>query len=987
MGPLFLYNRVLHLMLFGILLVQNLSVTAQCPNLITNGDFSAGASSWTHSYPSSPISGPIFYTNFLEIWVDNDGSLHPGNVFLKNTTSFTLTNGGVYAFAVKMKRTNDIISACNFKWVILNSANAIVLTLGNTYTTGGNGASGAVTIPNGVLTNYKYCFTSNLPTGSYQLALTWESFEDGMGRDVIIDDIVLNEFKVDIQATGNIGCGQPTAQLSIPVCPDVASIVWTGPGITSGQGTSNIVVNTGGAYQVVVTGSTSSCSGTATYTVTQNGSGPLLNASCTHVDASCSNGNVGSATAVPSGGTAPYSFQWSTTPVQTTATASNLSPGTYSCVVTDINGCQDTVTATILSLSPNNTITPSLINVNCFGEANGSASLSVSGGSPPFTFSWNTTPVQTTATASGLSAGQYTCTITDALGCPYIKIITITEPPALLAQTMQKDIRCNGEKNGEASVLISGGVSPYTYTWSPVNSTTNSINGLAAGTYTCTITDAHSCNIIKPFTITEPAVLTANPSQNNVVCYGGATGSASVLVSGGVSPYTYNWQPAGGTGANASSLTAGTYTCTLTDANNCLITKTVTITEPPALAITSTIPSLPCHNSTGTASVNVSGGVPPYTYVWLPSGGIAATSGSLSAGSYTCTIIDSMHCTDKAVIVITAPSLLHLSLNGPSGICKGSSATVTVSASGGTPAYTYSWNGSPYNSITQQVIYPMKDTLIIVELKDNNNCTFSDSVLITIKEKPLIQFGQKDSGCVALSVTFNNTSTGASSYLWNFGDGTTSTLPQPVHVYNTPGWYHVSLVGDNGGCKDSLLINRCIHAFPLAYAAISAQSETVSEINPEIQFINSSQGQDECWLSFGDGASVNSCGNVSHSYQSPGVYTVTLIASNQYHCNDTATLQVRVTEESTLYVPNAFSPNQDKINDIFFAYGTNIFSFEMRIFDRWGLEIFSTKNLAEGWNGTYGGSEAQEDVYIYSLKYKDIENKPYSKRGAFTLIR
>jgi SprB repeat/Secretion system C-terminal sorting domain len=333
-----------------------------------------------------------------------------------------------------------------------------------------------------------------------------------------------------------------------------------------------------GTYSVTITDA-NSCTKTITNIVVGAPSATLSGTPSTTA-VSCFGGSNGTATIVASGGTSGYTYSWSPSG-GTAATASGLTAGSYTCTVTDANGCTTTQSFTIsqpvaLVASP-----ASQTNVSCNGGSNGSATVTPSGGVGGYTYSWSPSG-GTAATASGLTAGSYTCTVTDANSCTTTQSFTISQPAALVASAAsQTNVSCNTGSNGAASVSVAGGTSGYTYSWSPSGGTAATATGLSAGTYTCTVTDANSCTATKTFTITQPAALVASAaSQTNVACNGGSNGAVSVSVAGGTSGYTYSWSPSGGTAATASGLTAGSYICTVTDANSCTTTQSFTITEP-----------------------------------------------------------------------------------------------------------------------------------------------------------------------------------------------------------------------------------------------------------------------------------------------------------------------------------------------------------------------------------------------------------------------
>ena len=185
----------------------------------------------------------------------------------------------------------------------------------------------------------------------------------------------------------------------------------------------------------------------------------------------------------------------------------------------------------------------------CNGGSTGTASVSVSGGTPGYTYLWSPSG-GTAATATGLAIGSYSCLITDAKGCILTKNFTLNQPATLTATTSQTNATCTVP--GQATVTASGGTAPYTYSWAPSGGNAATATGLVAGNYSCLITDANGCAITKNFTITGAITITATTSQVNILCNGGNTGSASVVPTGGIAPYTYTWSPSGGTAATLS---------------------------------------------------------------------------------------------------------------------------------------------------------------------------------------------------------------------------------------------------------------------------------------------------------------------------------------------------------------------------------------------------------------------------------------------------
>ena len=324
-----------------------------------------------------------------------------------------------------------------------------------------------------------------------------------------------------------------------------------------------------GIYSVVVTDA-NGCSAVTTVSVSQTGNVPSTTAATTNT-VSCFGGSNGSATATPSGGTPGYTYIWNTTPVQNTQTASNLSSGTYSVVVTDVNGCTATSIVAITQAA-SITLTANLTNsISCNGNSNGSSSAIASGGTPSYTYSWNTSPIQNTQIATGLSAGNYNVTVTDANGCTKFTSVTITQPQALSISTTPTNVTCNGGSNGSATVGVTNGTSPYTYIWNTAPAQhTQTATGLSSGTYSITITDANGCTKQSIVLISQPPPITLFVSGNDTICKG-YKATLTATVNGGTPVYTYTWNPVSQNGSSivVTPTTSSNYSVEVTDANGC----------------------------------------------------------------------------------------------------------------------------------------------------------------------------------------------------------------------------------------------------------------------------------------------------------------------------------------------------------------------------------------------------------------------------------
>ncbi|PCH94898.1 MAG: hypothetical protein COB85_05095, partial [Bacteroidetes bacterium] len=523
-----------------------------------------------------------------------------------------------------------------------------------------------------------------LCVGSYIVLIT-----DGIGAtassSVTISDPGVFSINITTAASCDSLKGSAVATATSTSPPFTYS--WNDPSIQTTQTATGL--SSGSTYMVTITdagGCTNSSSiSIPTYypvSVTATGSNP-----------SACGGTDGSATASAVNGTSPYVYSWTTSPIQTNLSAIGLSAGNYTVQVIDNNGCNSSAVVTISD--------PGASVLNMTGtdpssctNSDGTVTATPSGGTSPFTYAWNDPGTQTTQTATALGGGTYNVTVTDAGGCVSLGSNTITAPGAPSVSTSGNNPSC-GTSDGTATATASGGSGSYTYAWNDPNSQNSAVaTGLGGGIFTVTVTDGTGCTAISSVTLSAPSAPTATVVGTDPSSCGASDGSASSTGTGGSTPYTYAWS-SGGSSAIESNLSAGSYSVTISDANNCSGTASVILTDPGAPTISITASDANCTASDGSASAFPNGGTSPYTYSWNdPGNQTAAIATGLAGGGYTVTVIDANGCSAIATITVgisgTGPALA-LSSNGVTCF-GGSNGSAAVTATGGTGTYTYNWS-------------------------------------------------------------------------------------------------------------------------------------------------------------------------------------------------------------------------------------------------------------------------------------------------------
>jgi hypothetical protein len=486
--------------------------------------------------------------------------------------------------------------------------------------------------------------------------------------------------------------------------------------------------------------------------------------------------------------------------------------GTYYIKGSDpVTGCYDIKPVTVTSnTSP--TVTTTQVNVACFGGTSGSATAIPAGGTGVYTYSWNTIPVQTSVTATGLAAGTYIVTVFDGSGCSATASTTITEPAAALsgAITLQSNVTIPGGNDGSVTVAGSGGISPYQY---KIGSGAYQVSGtfgtLMAGSYTITVQDINLCTFDVLVTITQPAATLSGSisSQTNVACFGTSTGSVTVIGSGGVAPYEYSlnagtYQASGTFG----SLAVGTYIITVRDAVLNTFDVSVIITQPASSlgGLRTSQTNVICFGSnTGSVTVTGSGGIVPYQYkMGTGSYQASGTFGTLTAGSYIVTVQDANLCTFDVVVIITQPlEALTGSITTQTNVSCNTSinGSVTIAGSGGIAPYSYSLNGGA--SQTSGIFNGLAAATYAITVTDANLCTTIVSATITEPEVLSISSTKTDASCPGVSDgSITLTITGGTqpySVIWSDGILTKDRLTIPDGTYSV-------VVTDKNGCASSL---------------------------------------------------------------------------------------------------------------------------------------------------------------------------------------
>ncbi len=712
----------------------------------------------------------------------------------------------------------------------------------------------------------------------------------------------------------------------------------------------------------------------------------------------CNGAATGGATVALIGGTAPYTYSWSNGP--TTAAVTGLSAMTYTAQVTDTYGCK--ATATVTPTQPTAlALTVSGVAATCKGLCNGQLLCIPAGGVTPYTYSWAGSCAN--ASCSNVCAGTYTLTVTDANACTATANATVAEPAAALSLTKGAvNSHCN-QPDGRDSVIVSGGSPAYTYSWSPGGATTATATNLTPGMYTVAVTDSHLCLLIDSLAVPNTPGLTASISGTApVTCFRGNNGSATAAATGAVGAITYSWSPIGGTAATAVGLPAGSFICQITDAVGCTDHAVALILQPTQVNVTPMASATICISQSIPLTATGSGGTPVYTYSWSnPGGPVTSPVSPAVTTTYTVICTDANGCNSLSqLLTILVRPPLQVSVSATDSVCTGSSANLTATGGGGDGTYTYTWTpvgGLSNPSIANPVATPVATTIYTVYVNDGcGTPPDSNTVKVVLYPVPVPVFTSNDTGgCAPVCMKFSDASfPKCQSAIWTFGDGNTGIGCDSIHhCYTAAGTYTVKInITDIHNCKGAATRANYIHVFPLPVAQYTAAPQPTTMLSPQITFGDSSKGAvSRNWYFTELPGAGDTVANPQYTYPDTGCYKVTLAVQNIFGCVDTARGPVCISPLFTFYIPNAFTPNGDGLNDIWLpgSEDADPNHYEVSVFDRWGNRVFYSTSLAKGWDGKANGGPAiaQEDTYVYQIFVRDFKGTKYTYRGIVNLVK
>lgn len=736
-----------------------------------------------------------------------------------------------------------------------------------------------------------------------------------------------------------------------------ATYAWSNS-VNTAANTVSPTTNT--TYTVTVTDA-NSCTASSTATVNTL---PAPSGSITPSQGICAGNSI---TLNVTGG---VSYVWSTGSTNNFTTVSPASATTYSVTGTDANGCTFSLSTTIsVNPLPVASITPNSPTI-CAGN---STTLTASGAP---SFAWSTTATSASITVSPTTTTVYSVTVTDANNCSATANATVNVNALPTPNiTPSNPAICIGASQ---TLAASGGTQ---YQWSNFATTSSTIvTPTTNTTYSVTVTDANNCSASTSTIVTVNSLPTPSvtPAVSNI-CGGQPV---NLVATGGTN---YAWSN-GGTNANntVTPTATTTYVVTVTDANGCSATASADVNISVFITLTKTVVNVSCAGgSDGAVFPVATGGQNPYTFLWSNTSTTQSIQ-NVRAGNYSVTATDLNGCSNSTSATVAEPTALLINGSGTDISCNGANdGTITITNTGGTPPYVYSWNDGPSTLPTRTGLAAGTYT---VTATDGNNCTTSNNITIAEPSPLAISNTLRNPTCatidpngdIALTVTGG---TVPYQYQWSNGGGTAEIQDLG------PGAFLVTVTDANNCSAQDNFNLQYDYQFDVA-ALPGLDSIFLGDSTTLLFTLNGSAGNYTIeWA--GDGnLSCTDCNSPIANPDVTTIYTVTI--TNDSGCSAVAMDTVVVVPKYVLYVPNAFTPNGDQHNEYFSVYGNLdvIQSFSMKIFDRWGELVYQSSDPKFKWDGTYHGNPLSPDVFVYQVKVSYVDGyDPYPKKGSITLLR
>ncbi len=830
---------------------------------------------------------------------------------------------------------------------------------------------------------------TNLNTGVYNFTVVDAANNIGVSQ-VIINLTVLMDINFNLPGTTSVTCfGGSNGAISATVTGNAVQPPFT---YTWSTGSNNPAISnlSAGVYTLSATDS-KGCTKTSTFQVAQ----PSQIVSSINASLSCYNVPI-TTSITTSGGIGPYSYTVDGVPV-TGNVVNNLSAGSHTIITKDANNCFKT-DIVLINQPPVPVFNFSVTPPTCPTSSNGVVSVTVGNLSTPLNYTW-TPGFSSGQSITSIPQGVYTVSVKDAKNCLTNATVQVIPQSNIQTTVLVKPETCSAADGG-ATVQVIGGALPYSFQFNTnAPQASNVSNTLSTGVQTVVVKDAISCSLVTTFSVGNTSLVQLTIlSQKDVKCFEACDGELILSVSNAVPPVSYSLTgfPLFST-STITGICSGTYVVRATDNVGCYASATVSYSTPPSYSFSAIGNTLICSGKTAVLQSSVSGGTGPYTYSWQP-GNLSSPSVSVSPITttvYSLQVIDANGCTKPPSTVsvnVYAPLTVSVSQQN-TGICPGTTAQITPSVSGGDGNYTYLWlpgNNTGPSIFISNLTNPTYTFLV------NDGCggpPLQQIINLQIFPVTIPTFAADTLfGCQPLCVKFSNTTPGSSNPVWNFGDQPFELIgSNPEYCYQKNGKYNVKLsITDQNGCRFSATKNNFIEVFVKPKASFISNPAIITDNIGEAELRSSSLNANQVsW--FVDNSFKGNNPSVSLLFNDTVCFNVRLYAYTEKGCSDSIASEVCVKPGFTFYVPSAFTPDGDELNETFYPRGQawDIESYRFYVYNRWGEQLFYSTKVGEGWNGKVkdSGGVCKDGIYVWTVQLKDVYGNEHNLKGHFILIK
>jgi gliding motility-associated-like protein len=806
---------------------------------------------------------------------------------------------------------------------------------------------------------------------------------DDAGQVIMVDTVFINRSTI-LSATYETiaaSCGGSNGSIIVHVAPGAGTQPYSY--ILNGGLPQRDSVFSGlaaGSYIVIVRDA-GGCSNSFTVNLRNTG---ILITSVTVTPPSCSAAVDGTITINVLNGTAPFQYTLNGGPPQSAYIFTGLAPGTYTVQAFDITSCRSVPEDIVVPQGPPLAATIQTTPTSCSGATNGTITVTPTNGRPAYQYSLDAGPQQSSNTFNNLAVGNYTVHVVEASGCTLDTLVTIQPGQPLSPAAAKTDVSCNGGNDGVITVSVSNGSAPYQYSIDGVNFQAGNIfNNLAAGSYTITVRDNNGCSGTVNVVIGQPAALSLNPTVTPVRCNGETNGSISVAGSGGTTPYQYSLDGINYQSGNVfSGLAAAIFTVYIKDSKGCQKNQQVTVNQPQPLQLNITTQNASCGGGNdGQIIITPSGGNGSFQFSIDAVNYQGSNIFSVAPGTYSIAVKDVKGCSiSQSNIVVGLSNTLRVSAITDTTICLGKSVNLNAVSN----AAQYNW--SPSAGLSSSTIANPTATLTAPGLYTYivdavlGPCNGSDTVRINVLPAPFANAGGDVRICRGDSIQLSGS--GGLNYQWTPATALSNAgIPGPFARPTITTIYNL-LVTDANGCT--------------SLTADDVRVDVIQPFNVNITPDN--------YVTPGDIIQLHAEGGVNYNWSPPTglnnpnisdplatisadiVYKV--VVTTAEGCKSEDSVSIKAFKGPDIYVPTAFSPNFDGVNDQFMPIPVGIKEYKyFRVYDRWGALIFSTDKLRKGWDGKYKGYDLATGVYVWVISGVTDTGKLITKKGTVTLIR